>query len=320
MKALGRWRLSGPGAGIGLAFATAVISGISIWVNASVVRQVPDAAVYTTAKNLVAAIVLVAALVACGGVGRVRRLDRESVAGLGLVAVIGGSVPFVLFFSGLAIASAPSAAFIHKTLFVWVALLAVPLLGERLGWLQLGALGVLLGGQVLVAPPGGVRWGAGETMIAAATLLWSAEVVVARRLLSRGRASIDPDVLGTARMGLGVVVLLGYLGASGRLPALLALGPSQWALIVVTGVLLAGYVATWFAALRLAPASVVTSVLVGGAVVTATLTAAQNGSAPAPAAVAGNVLILLGVAAVAALALGRRALAGAQAVDARLEP
>ena len=34
--------------------------------------------------------------------------------------------------------------------------------------------------------------------------------------------------------------------------------------VLITGVLLAGYVATWFAALRLAPATTVTSVLVAG--------------------------------------------------------
>jgi len=62
-----------------------------------------------------------------------------------LIAIVGGSLPFLLFFTGLSLASAPSAAFIHKTLFIWVAFLAVPFLGERLGWAQICALGVLLG-------------------------------------------------------------------------------------------------------------------------------------------------------------------------------
>ena len=53
----------------------------------------------------------------------------------------------------------------------WVALMAVPFLGERLGFIQIGALGTLLAGQALIAPPTGLGWGAGETMIAAATLL-----------------------------------------------------------------------------------------------------------------------------------------------------
>lgn len=298
--------------GILLALATAAVSGVSVFVNSYGVKAFDDATVYTTAKNLVAGAILVAALVAAGAAGfagsprRVRGLDRRSVAGLGIIAVVGGSVPFVLFFSGLAMASAPSAAFIHKTLFVWVALLAVPLLGERLGWIQLGALGVLLAGQTLIAPPNGVRWGTGETLIAAATALWSIEVVVARRLLTAARG-VDSGLLGAARMGLGAVLLVVYLAVSGRLPALLALSATQWAWVALTGLLLAGYVGTWFAALRRAPATVVTSVLVGGAIVTATLSALQSGAAPSPVVLGGNALILAGVVAVGVLGLRSRA-------------
>jgi drug/metabolite transporter (DMT)-like permease len=286
------------GAGVALAFGTALVSGVSIFVNAFGVKQVPDAAVYTTAKNLVAAVVLVGLLVALGGLREVRRIDRRAGVGLLAIAVVGGSVPFVLFFSGLAAASAPSAAFIHKTMFVWVALMAVPLLGERLGWLQVAALGVLLAGQALIAPPKGVSWGAGETMIAAATLLWSVEVILARRLLSR----VDAAVVGAARMGLGVLILVGYLVVSGRIGGLVALTAVQWSWVLVTGLLLAGYVATWFAALRRAPATVVTAVLVSGAVVTATLGAVQAGGVPQAPILAGNALIGLGAIAIALVA------------------
>ena len=94
--------------------------------------------------------------------------------------------------------AAPTAAFIHKTLFIWVAVMAVPLLGERLGLIQVAALATLLVGQLLVAPPTGVTWGGGETMILAATLLWSVEVVLAKRLLG----GVSSAVLGAARMGL----------------------------------------------------------------------------------------------------------------------
>ena len=52
-------------------------------------------------------------------------------------------IAFLLFFSGLAMASAPTAAFIHKTMFIWVALMAVPFLGERLGLVPVAALGAL---------------------------------------------------------------------------------------------------------------------------------------------------------------------------------
>jgi len=278
-----------------LAFATAAISGLSIYLNSFGVKLVPDAAVYTTAKNGVAAVILVSLALAFGAARETRALDTRHRGGLLAIAVIGGSIPFVLFFSGLAIATAPTAAFIQKTLFIWVALMAVPLLGERLGLIQVGALGVLLAGQALVAPPTGMGWGAGETMIAAATLLWAVEVILAKRLL----LGVSAPLLGAARMGLGFVVLVGYLALSGRLGGLGAISGEALGWVLVTGLLLAGYVATWFAALRYAPATIVTSILVAGAVVTGILSALSNGKTPDPRVIAGYLLILGAVALVA---------------------
>jgi drug/metabolite transporter (DMT)-like permease len=282
--------------GVALALGTAAISGFSVYFNSFGVKLVPDAAVYTTAKNGVAAIILVGLALALGAARETRALDVRRRTGLLVIAVIGGSVPFVLFFSGLAIATAPTAAFIHKTLFIWVALMAVPLLGERLGLIQVGALGLLLASQFLIGPPTGLGWGPGETMIAAATLLWSVEVVLAKRLL----VEVSAPLLGAARMGLGLVVLVGYLAVSGRLGGLGAISGAAFLWILVTGVLLAGYVATWFSALRYAPATTVTSVLVTAVVVTGVLSSVSNGAAPDPRVVLGYLLILVSAALVVA--------------------
>ncbi len=278
--------------GIVLALGTAAISGLSIFVNSYGVKLVPDAAVYTTAKNGVAALILVALALGLGAAREARMLDRPQRAGLLAIAIVGGSVPFVLFFGGLAVATAPTAAFIQKTLFIWVAFMAVPLLGERLGLIQVVALAVLLIGQALVSPPTGLGWGVGETMIAAATVLWSVEIVIAKRLLG----GVSPALLGAARMGLGLIALVGYLAATGRLGGLLAIRGEALGWVLFTGVLLAGYVATWFRALRDAPATTVTSILVGAAVVTGILSAISSGSAPDLRVVTGYLLILGAVA------------------------
>lgn len=286
--------------GVALALATATISGVAVFINAYGVKQVPDAAVYTTVKNGVAALLLLAFAGLVVPARVVRQLSGREWLGLAVIGVVGGSVPFILFFSGLAVASAPTAAFIHKTLFIWVALLAVPILGERLGVLPIAAMGVLLAGQALATPPTGIVWGPGETMIAGATLLWSIEVILARRLLL---GTVPSPLLGAARLGIGLVVLVGYLAVSGRLGILAALTPNQWFWALVTGLPLAGYVATWFAALKRAPASVVTSVLVLGAPITALLQAVANGAVPAPNALLGQLLIVgaaLGLAVLAA--------------------
>lgn len=283
------------GWGLGLALCTALISGISVWVNAFGVRAVPDAAVYTTLKNAVAASLLLAAL-AFLRPGDRRRPTRPQGLRLLVIGVVGGSIPFLLFFTGLAQASAPGAAFIHKTLFVWVALLAVPFLGERLGVLQVLALVALLGGQLLLAPPNlaGAGWGIGETLIALATLMWAAEVILAKRLL----VSLPSLVVGTGRLGIGLVVLMGYLAMSGRLAGIGAVGAEGWVWVSLTGVLLAGFVTTWLAALRRAPATAVTAVLVLAAIVTSLLQAVWDGTSPGVTNVVGALVLALAVAVV----------------------
>lgn len=291
--------------GIGLAFAAALISGFSIFVNGFAVKQLPDAAVYTTLKNGVAAVLLVVLAFATTRRGDLAAIDRQAWVKLGVIGVVGGSVPFLLFFTGLAQASAPSAAFIQKTLFIWVAVLAVPFLGERLGFAQVGALLVLLAGQLLVVMPSGVVWGAGETMIVAATLLWAVESVLARRVL----ASVPSQVVGAARMGVGLLVLVGFLVVTGRVGSISGLTAGQWAWALGTGVILTGYVATWFGALRRAPASLVTAVLVVGAPVTALFQVLQKGALPGAPVLIGDGLIVgaaLVLVALAVRASGRR--------------
>jgi drug/metabolite transporter (DMT)-like permease len=267
MKAIPRLPVT-RGWGVTLAFGTALISGVAIWVNATALGTVGDPAVFTTLKNLVAAAILIGAAGAMGEGAQVRALSRQNWTRLVVVGVIGGSVPFLLFFTGLSLATAPAAAFIHKTLFLWVALMAVPFLGERIGIVQIGALSVLLVGQMLlVAPTAGGSIGVGEVMILAATLLWSIEVIVAKRLL----ADISPAIVGSARLGFGVLLLMGYLVVTGKFVVLSTMTLSAAAWLLVTGVLLAAYTGTWLAALRRAPASVVTATLVVGAIVTASL-------------------------------------------------
>ena len=179
---------------------------------------------------------------------------------------------------------------------MWVALLAVPFLGERLGIASVIGLGILLVGQALVLPPDGIRWGMGETLILVATLFWAVETILVKRLLG----SIPSNVMGALRMGIGLVVLVGYLALSGKLGVLAGLGASQWAWVLLTGVVLAGYVGTWFAALQRAPASVVASVLVLGAVVTGALTAISKGAPPSPTIVGGYILMIAAAGIIAA--------------------
>jgi drug/metabolite transporter (DMT)-like permease len=164
----------------------------------------------------------------------------------------------------------------------------VPFLGERLGMASVIGLGVLLVGQALVLPPNGIVWGLGETLILVATLFWAVETILVKRLL----AEVPTTLMAALRMGIGVIVMVGYLAIAGKLGVVGGLEASQWSWVLVTGLILAAYVGTWFSALARAPASVVASVLVLGAVITGALSAISKGAAPSPAVVGGYVLIV----------------------------
>jgi drug/metabolite transporter (DMT)-like permease len=294
--------------GLLLAAGTATISGISVFINATAVKHVPDPAVFTTLKNtvaLVALVTLAGLTVRPSDVRDIRRSDRVRMT---IIGIVGGGLAFLLFFSGLALASAPTAAFIHKTMFIWVALMAGPVLGERLGWIPIAALGVLLAGQVMILPPLGISWGTGETLIALATLLWAGEVILAKQVLRRVRSPL----VGVGRLGIGLLVLIGFLAVTGRIVGIAALSGTGWVWVAITGLLLFGYVATWFAALRRAPATEVTSILVAGALVTGTLTAISAGTLPQPPVIGGFVMVAL-AAVVLAVVGTRRPLAALDA-------
>ena len=293
--------------GVAIAFVTAVVSGISVYVNSKGVSHFEDATVYTTAKNGIAGLLLVALalpLLMARPTGERERHARPETRRewLGLVAIacIGGSVPFVLFFEGLSRATATQAAFTHKMLVVWVAILAVSILKERLGWPHIAAIVLVVAGQawMLTGGIGAVTVGSGEAMIFAATLLWAVEVILAKVLLG----TLETRTLAAARMGLGTLVLLGWLAVTGRLGDLLGLGSEQWVWAIATGFLLTAYVGTWYAALARAQAVDVTAVLVFGAVVTAVIARVADGTSFDPVGVA---LITVGAVLVAIATLRR---------------
>ena len=284
--------------GLLLALVTAVISGVAVFLNTYGLKAVGDATTYTTLKNVTALLCLVVVVAATGrraGPANERALTRPTTRaqwwGLGVVGVMGGAVAFVLFFEGLARASSSNAAFLHKTLLLWVAVLAVPLLGERLTRWHVLAIVALLVGQIGLAGGVSAVAGIGQLMVLGATLLWAVEVVIAKWLL----AELSSWTIALTRMGVGSAVLIAWTAVSGRIGAVMHLTAAQWGWVLLTGVLLAGYVGTWFAALARAQAIDVTAVLVFGAVITSALASVVSGASLAPQ-IAWLALVLVGTA------------------------
>jgi len=253
-----------------LALCTALISGLSNFLNKFALSASPDPIVYTAVKNGLVALALVVILLAIGKGREIVNLNKGQWLKLLAVGIIGGGLPFALFFVGLSQVSAINAALIHKTLVIWVAVLAVIFLKERLTWpLGLGVVAVFAG-NLAIGGFGGFAYSLPEAMILAATLLWAAENVIAKIALR----DISAGLVACARMafGLSVLVPLSIL-RNGSLQLFVQIPPAAWLWTILASVLLLGYVLTWYAALKRAPAIYVAALLTPATLVTNILSA-----------------------------------------------
>lgn len=251
------------------ALITAVISGTNNFLTKIAVTAVKDPIVYTMLKNAIVAAFLIGIILMLGKWREIISLTRGHMVRLLAIGAIGGSVPFALFFTGLMKTSALNAGLIHKTLFVWVLLLAMPFLKERFSWVQWVGVGTLFAANFVVGGFIGFNFNMGELMVLGATLLWAVENVIAKIALR----DISSITVAGARMIIGSLILFIVVLGKGSTVPLSTLSFEQWGWTVLTSVLLLGYVLTWYTALKHAPATYVAALLVPATLVTNALSA-----------------------------------------------
>jgi drug/metabolite transporter (DMT)-like permease len=297
-------KLVGPGAL--LVLLTAVISGISTFVNGFAVAGTNSDA-FVTVRNVTVALLLVPIVLATARVSPSPRLRRTDWGRLVTIGIIGGGIPFLLFFRGLELAAAAggalTASFLYRTLFVMAAALGIVVLGERFHWRIAAAAALLLAGNLILLSLTSPIWTDGSLYVLAATALWAAEYTVSKR--SMGRLSSGTVALG--RMGFGAIFLVGYLAVTSQFASVAALSGAQWEWVAISAILLTGFVTTWYAGLRRTELGVATSVLVLGFPVTWLLEVALLGSHATAPEIAGAAVIAVG----AGVALGRTTLGAA---------
>ena len=259
-----------------LPLITMVISGISVFTNAQLVKGM-DPILQTTLKNGLVGLMLGGTLLCTRKLHLFTKLSPRQWLKLFFVAIVGGSLSFGLFFTGLKTAGAVDGALIHKSMIVWIALLALPLLKEKLTpWLTALVIGLyatnFLGGAAFHT------FTIAHLMVLAATLLWSLEAVIIKTFLR----DIDVDVLLFGRMGLGSGLLAAYAAVSGKLSLISSVTSTQWVGLTFVSLLLFGYVLTWYRAIKSASVIYVSSVLVGATVITTSLNAVTTGQLSTP--------------------------------------
>lgn len=257
--------------GIYFALITAFISGVSIFLNKFAVAAIKEPLVFTTVKNTAVALIILTLLISSGQISKIKKLTNIQKKYLLFIGVIGGSIPFYLFFTGLSMVPAINAAIIQKTLVLWVAFIAIPLLKEKLsrtGWL---AVLILFAANAFVGGFNGFRFSKGELYILLATVFWAFESVLVRKVLPK----IPADIVAFARMGIGAIVLLMFsvFLKPQALTGVFRLNLDGWLWIALTAGLLTAYVTTWYRGIKYAPVTLVTAVLVGSTLVTNILSA-----------------------------------------------
>ena len=240
--------------GIKFALFTALISGLANFANKEIISAGTDPVLLTALKNIVPGIIFSA--MALPLIPQIKKLKKNDWLILMFVSLIGGAIPFILFFKGLAMTSAATGSFIHKTMFLWIAILAFFTLKEKFSRWQILGFSTMTAGlaaMIKFVP----SFGKGELMIFAATLLWTLETVLVKQCIKR----LDYRLLGAARMASGSVFIFIFAGFTGKLALISKINPADLAAIVFVGLILSGYIYFWYRSLALIPATVTSSVL-----------------------------------------------------------
>ncbi len=276
--------------GVLFALLTAVVSGVSIFANSFAVKGI-DAFVLTTFRNLSVSFLLVGLIVLLKEWKSVKALSRKDWVKLAALGLVGGSVPFLLFFYALTQTSAVNAGFIHKTMFVWTTLLAVVFLKEKPGKTFLAAAGLLLAGNLLLSLNIS-SFTTADLIVFAAVLLWSVENVFAKSILNT--SELNGRIVAFGRMFFGALFMLAFLAATGGLAKAAGLSLPQAGWILLTMPLLFGYVTFWYSGLKTIDVSRATAILMLGQPITVLLSAAVLGRISL-VEIAASALITLGV-------------------------
>jgi len=252
--------------GLLFVFFTAIISGVSIFVNKFGVKGI-NPYIFTGMKNIFVAIFLFSIIILLKEFKSLRQLPKKQWLKLALIGLIGGSIPFLLFFRGLQLTTAVKGAFIHKTMFIFVAFLAVIFLKEKLNKKFIIGAGLLLLGNTLLLKFVWSSLNIGDLLILIATVMWATEITLSKNTLK----NLTSNQVAFGRMFFGSLFIILFLVFTGQINAIKAINTAQFNWILITSCFLLLYVFTFYTGLKHIKASIATAVLLFGQIITFSL-------------------------------------------------
>jgi len=276
--------------GLLLVLVMALISGVVVFISKFGVTVI-NPYIFTALKNIIVALVVVSWLLMMRDWQILKSLTKRQWFILSAIGVIGGSIPFLLYFKGLSLTIPVQAAFIHKTMFVYVAVLAGIFLKEKIsrGFLIGGLL--LLFGNILLLRIIPHQFGIGDLLILIATLFWATENVISKYLLKE----LPSRIVIWGRMFFGSILIVIFLIVTGQMSLMFSLNVQQIGWTMITSIFLFTALAAWYTGLKYIKVSVATTVLLLASPITTLLSLLFLGQTLILSQALGIVLIALAV-------------------------
>lgn len=252
--------------GLLLVFLTAIISGFSIFINKFGIAGI-NSDIFAFSKNIVVAVFLFTVILSLGNFREIKKLAKKQWLLLAAIGFIGGSVPFLLFFRGLQLTSSAMGSLIHKTMFVYVGIFAVLFLKEKLNKKIILPALLLLIGNLIILKIDSFSFNYGDLLILIAALFWAAENTLSKHALK----DLSGNTVAFGRMFFGSLFILVYLVFTKEIFLIKSLNVEQMTWIIITALILLGYVLTWYNGLKHVNVTLATSILLLGSPVTTLL-------------------------------------------------
>jgi len=244
------------------AITAAIISGFSIPLNKIFVVNL-DPTVFTAVRSVIIGIAFFI-IISYRSKFSYKSFKKVSWKYMVLIAIIGGSFAFLLFFNGLKLTTAGRGALLQKTLPLYVTVLAFLFLKEKISRKYMLALFLMFIGtlaiyftQISITE----LWSnpsLGDILVISATFLWAVENIIARKAMIKGENNF---MVSFSRMLFGGLILFGFVILFGKLDLLLNMSTQQITNILISTLILFGYVLFWYWSIKMINVSKASSFL-----------------------------------------------------------
>jgi len=273
-----------------LVICTAVISGFAIPVNKFLIIDL-DPTVFTAMRAIFIGIgfFILASFQNKFDYTKFKKVPWKYLLAIGL---IGGGLAFLLYFSGIKLTTSGRAAFLHKTLPIYVMILAFLFLKEKIVKKQAYALVLMIFGTIMlysaeITPDVSM----GDLLCITATFLWGVENIISKSVMRKNESNF---VVGFARMFFGAIFLFGTILLLGKFDQVLTLTYEQVGKLLISTSILFGYVLTWYWGIKLINVSKAAPLLLLAPVISLFLGIVWLGEPVPLLQLLGSALILIG--------------------------